>query len=98
LLGDSLSPRHVVEIDKSLHRTTAAIVALMRRQRLRFAYMSVNPNERAAVRALYNERYFRLVRVSGIKVGKQTAARRWLYRAVSANDPDAIRRYLFRLR
>lgn len=98
MLGDSLSPRHVVQIDQSLRRSTATIVALMRRDRLRFAYMTVNPDRRAAVHALYTDKYFKLLRVSGIKVGKQIAARRWLYRPVSANDPDAIRRYLFRLR
>lgn len=98
LLGDSLRGRRVVAVDSYYHYSTTDIVARMRRAHIRYAYVSVVPGDRAAVRAIYDSEHFRVVHQSAIRVGAQTAARRYLYRTAPFDDPLATRRYLFELR
>jgi hypothetical protein len=98
LLGDSLEGRRIVAVDSYWNYDTADIVSRMRREHLRYAYVSAVPADWAAVSAIYDRRHFRLVHESAIVVGKQTAARRYLYRHTALNDPRGTRRYLFELR
>lgn len=99
LLGDSFAARRVVVVDASgADASRSGIVATMRRHHLRFAYLSVTPSNRAAVRKIYDPKRFRLVRESSVEQGERTAVRRYLYRPASLNDRNATRRYLFELR
>jgi hypothetical protein len=98
-LGGSFDVRRVIVVDASgADASQSGIVATMRRHHLRFAYLSVVPSQRGTVRKIYDQRNFRLVRESGVEQGERTAVRRYLYRDVSAKDPDVTQRYLFELK
>jgi hypothetical protein len=98
LLGPSQEGRQVVVADASGHGSTDAIVTTMRRAGIRFAYVSAVPAFQSTVKQIYDSEQFQLVRRSAIEVGENTAARRYVYTRAALDDPNAIQRYLFRLR
>lgn len=98
LLGRSLD-RRVLPVDSSDTQSTGRIVDRMRKDRVRYAYVSVAPPWQAKVRGIFAPAKFQLVHESAIEVGPHISARRFLYRPVDLKSgQNGIRRYLFRLR
>jgi hypothetical protein len=98
LLGRSLD-RRVFPVDSSDTKSTGRIADLMRKDGVRYAYVSVIPQWQPRVRRIFAPRRFQLVHESAIEVGPNISARRFLYRPLEPKSGrNGIRRYLFRLR
>jgi hypothetical protein len=98
LLGRSLN-RRVFPLDSSDTQSTGRIVDRMRKDDVRYAYVSVIPEWQAEVRHIFAPTEFQLVHESAIEVGPNISARRFLYRAVGLKTAGgSIHRYLFRLK
>jgi hypothetical protein len=96
LLGPHQS-RLVIPIDGKIPAET--IVEKMRQAGVEYAYVAASPENQAVVEAQFSSTYFDLIHVSSIVVGKQIAARRFLYRPAEQSElATATRRYLFRLK
>lgn len=77
LLGRSLG-RILIPIDAGA--TTDSVVAIMRRARVRYAYVPASPASQPVIEATYSPSLFRLEHVSTVEEGERSGTRRYLYR------------------
>jgi len=98
LLGRS-HERPVALLDaEDAHGSTAAVIARMRRNDLRYAYVQALPRFRDDVDRLFRSPEFELVHRSAIVRGERLGVRRTGYRPASGAEAEgAVSRYLFRL-
>jgi hypothetical protein len=98
LLGPS-QQRVLVPLDASvIHGSRAVVVRRMRATRVRYAYVTAMPADRAQVRRLFAAPTFRLVHSSTVVQAELIGARRHLFRpAAPGQRAGTIARYLFQL-
>jgi hypothetical protein len=96
LLGPSQS-RPVIPVDRD--GTTESIVTRMRNSRIRYAYVTASPENRAVVETLYDPSHFELIHRSNITVGQSRGGGRFSYGPTDETaEGIGTRRYLYRMK